>query len=228
MIPLGPCGRARRFRCCCWSRRCWSARSACTSIFTERGVANEIKGFVLLLIAAVLLLGGLRALGAARNPAPAGKERFSSDEIRRRLARLAWLLDSSIPIPGTRLSIGLDALIGLVPFIGDLVGVLASSYILGESRAPRRRPQRAAAHGAQRRDRGRGRAGAARGRCVRRGVEGEPAQRAAARALDGPAAARGARELGAGRRALRWGCWRLWWRALLLMALALRWLVNCC
>jgi hydrogenase-4 membrane subunit HyfE len=26
--------------------------------FTERGVANEIKGFVLMLIAAVLLLGG--------------------------------------------------------------------------------------------------------------------------------------------------------------------------
>jgi hypothetical protein len=46
---------------------------------------------------------------------------------------LAWLLDSSIPIPGTRLSIGLDALIGLVPFIGDLAGVLASSYILGEA-----------------------------------------------------------------------------------------------
>jgi hypothetical protein len=54
-------------------------------------------------------------------------------EIRERLNRLAWLLDSSIPIPGTRLSIGLDALIGLVPFIGDLVGVLASSYILGEA-----------------------------------------------------------------------------------------------
>ena len=27
--------------------------------FTERGVANEIKGFVLLLVAAVLLVGGL-------------------------------------------------------------------------------------------------------------------------------------------------------------------------
>jgi hypothetical protein len=50
-----------------------------------------------------------------------------------RLRRLAWLLDSSIPIPGTRLSIGLDALIGLVPFIGDLIGVLASSYILAEA-----------------------------------------------------------------------------------------------
>jgi drug/metabolite transporter (DMT)-like permease len=36
--------------------------------FTERGVANEIKGFVLLLVAAVLLVGGfvLRELNAIR------------------------------------------------------------------------------------------------------------------------------------------------------------------
>ena len=53
--------------------------------------------------------------------------------MRRRLNRLAWLLDSSIPIPGTRLSIGIDALIGLVPFIGDVVGVLLSSTILIEA-----------------------------------------------------------------------------------------------
>jgi hypothetical protein len=56
-----------------------------------------------------------------------------SNETRNRLERLAWLLDSSIPIPGTRLSIGLEALIGLVPFLGDLIGVLLSSYILGEA-----------------------------------------------------------------------------------------------
>ena len=55
------------------------------------------------------------------------------NEVRRRLNRLAWLLDSSIPIPGTRLSIGIDALIGLVPFIGDLAGVLLSSTILIEA-----------------------------------------------------------------------------------------------
>ncbi len=55
------------------------------------------------------------------------------NEVRRRLNRLAWLLDSSIPIPGTRLSIGIDALIGLVPFIGDVVGVLLSSTILIEA-----------------------------------------------------------------------------------------------
>jgi hypothetical protein len=55
------------------------------------------------------------------------------NETRRRLKQVAWLLDSSIPIPGTRLSIGLEALVGLVPFIGDLVGVLLSSYILAEA-----------------------------------------------------------------------------------------------
>jgi hypothetical protein len=52
---------------------------------------------------------------------------------RERLRSLAWLLDSSIPLPGTRLTVGLDALIGLVPILGDLVGVLLSSYILGEA-----------------------------------------------------------------------------------------------
>lgn len=54
-------------------------------------------------------------------------------ETRERLRFIAWLLDSCIPIPGTRFSIGLDALIGLIPFLGDLLGVLASSYILAEA-----------------------------------------------------------------------------------------------
>lgn len=56
-------------------------------------------------------------------------------EVRERLKRLAWLLDSSIPIPGTRFSIGLDPLIGLFPVAGDLIGVLLSSYILREAAA---------------------------------------------------------------------------------------------
>ena len=43
---------------------------------------------------------------------------------------LAWVLDSSIPVPGTRLRIGLESLIGLVPVIGDVIGVAISSYIL--------------------------------------------------------------------------------------------------
>ena len=54
-------------------------------------------------------------------------------ETRERLRFVAWLLDSSIPVPGTRFTIGVDALIGLVPLIGDLIGVLASTYILAEA-----------------------------------------------------------------------------------------------
>jgi hypothetical protein len=60
-------------------------------------------------------------------------ENEAERELRERLNFLAWLLDSSIPVPGTRLTIGLDALIGLLPFIGDLLGVAASSYILAEA-----------------------------------------------------------------------------------------------
>ena len=52
---------------------------------------------------------------------------------RQRLERLAWLLDSSLVIPGTKFSVGLDAIIGLVPVAGDLIGVLLSGYILAES-----------------------------------------------------------------------------------------------
>ncbi len=47
-----------------------------------------------------------------------------------RLRRLGYLLDNSIPIPGTRFRIGLEAIAGLVPGIGDLVGGGFSLYII--------------------------------------------------------------------------------------------------
>lgn len=53
--------------------------------------------------------------------------------VRERLRRLAWLLDSSIRVPGTRWTVGIDALIGLVPVLGDAAGVLLSSYIVFEA-----------------------------------------------------------------------------------------------
>lgn len=56
-----------------------------------------------------------------------------SDAVRRRLARIAWLLDNSIPLPGVKFRIGLDAILGLIPGLGDLVGVLFSSYIVREA-----------------------------------------------------------------------------------------------
>jgi hypothetical protein len=54
-------------------------------------------------------------------------------ELRRRLGRIAWLLDNSIPLPGMRFRIGIDAILGLIPGLGDLLGVLLSSYIVREA-----------------------------------------------------------------------------------------------
>ncbi len=51
----------------------------------------------------------------------------------KRLNRLAWFLDNSLPVPGTDYRIGVDAVIGLIPGIGDAVGTVLSSYILGEA-----------------------------------------------------------------------------------------------
>jgi hypothetical protein len=43
---------------------------------------------------------------------------------------LAWILDSSIAVPGTRFRIGLDALLGMIPIVGDALGALISGFIL--------------------------------------------------------------------------------------------------
>ena len=47
-----------------------------------------------------------------------------------RLRKLGYLLDNSIPIPGTRYRIGLESVIGLVPGIGDMVGGGFSLWIV--------------------------------------------------------------------------------------------------
>jgi hypothetical protein len=59
-----------------------------------------------------------------------------STELARRSKRIRFLgelLDSSIPVPGTSRTIGLDAVIGLIPGVGDVVGGLLSGYIILEA-----------------------------------------------------------------------------------------------
>ena len=55
------------------------------------------------------------------------------ESARERINRVAWLLDNSIPIPGLKFRIGIDALIGLLPGVGDVIGVLLSGYIVREA-----------------------------------------------------------------------------------------------
>jgi hypothetical protein len=44
--------------------------------------------------------------------------------------RLARVLDAQFRVPGTDWRFGIDALIGLVPGIGDVIGVVLSAYII--------------------------------------------------------------------------------------------------
>lgn len=47
-----------------------------------------------------------------------------------RVRRLARLLDSALRIPGTNVRFGLDAVIGLVPGLGDAAGAALAAYLV--------------------------------------------------------------------------------------------------
>ncbi len=52
-----------------------------------------------------------------------------AQRIREQLKALAWWLDASIRLPGG-FRVGVDAILGLVPLLGDVLGVLISGYIV--------------------------------------------------------------------------------------------------
>ena len=71
-------------------------------------------------------------------PQPFDQERVA--ESLARLDALARIMDSAFVIPGTNIRMGLDAIIGLLPVGGDILGGLISSYLIWEARrlgAPR-------------------------------------------------------------------------------------------
>ncbi|CAN5545970.1 hypothetical protein BH20ACI3_BH20ACI3_28830 [soil metagenome] len=53
-----------------------------------------------------------------------------SVEVEQSLARLGWLMDDLFRVPGLGWRVGLDALVGLIPGVGDTATTLASLYIL--------------------------------------------------------------------------------------------------
>lgn len=52
-----------------------------------------------------------------------------AQRTREKLQALAWWLDASIRLPGG-FRIGVDAILGLVPLLGDILGLLISGYIV--------------------------------------------------------------------------------------------------
>lgn len=58
----------------------------------------------------------------------------SREDSLARITLLAKLLDSAIVIPGLNRRVGLDALLGLVPVVGDAVSAALASYIIWEAR----------------------------------------------------------------------------------------------
>jgi hypothetical protein len=63
--------------------------------------------------------------------------RYRGDAKSERLARLdalAALLDTAIIVPGTNVRVGVDALVGLFPVLGDAITTAISLFIVYEAR----------------------------------------------------------------------------------------------
>jgi len=52
------------------------------------------------------------------------------ETILARLDRLAYTMENLIPIPGTTIRFGFDAMAGFIPVVGDVVMLAPASYIL--------------------------------------------------------------------------------------------------
>lgn len=61
------------------------------------------------------------------------EDKTQQQNVKKNLDRLAWYLDSSIPLPGLNARFGIDSLIGLIPGIGDTLGAILSSYIIAQA-----------------------------------------------------------------------------------------------
>lgn len=54
--------------------------------------------------------------------------------VRRRIEAIEALMERSIPLPGLKSPVGLDAVIGLVPVAGDLLAAALGLYVVWEAR----------------------------------------------------------------------------------------------
>ncbi len=49
------------------------------------------------------------------------------------IQRISWWMDAAWRVPGTRFRVGYDAVLGLIPGVGDLMGVTVTLYLIIEA-----------------------------------------------------------------------------------------------
>ena len=54
--------------------------------------------------------------------------------VRQRIVMMEQLLERAVSVPGTNVRVGLDAIVGLVPVVGDLVTAAMGAWIVWEAR----------------------------------------------------------------------------------------------
>ena len=54
--------------------------------------------------------------------------------IRQRVEALEKVLERSFNVPGTKMPVGLDAIVGLIPVAGDMIGAAVGLYLVWEAR----------------------------------------------------------------------------------------------
>jgi len=72
-----------------------------------------------------------------KRPIPMGMDLPTGSDpvsIRRRVEALEQVLERSFRIPGVNYPVGLDAIVGLVPVVGDLITAAMGAYIVWEGK----------------------------------------------------------------------------------------------
>jgi hypothetical protein len=54
--------------------------------------------------------------------------------VRRRIEAMETLLERSLTVPGTKIPIGLDAIVGLIPVAGDVITAAMGAWLVWEAR----------------------------------------------------------------------------------------------
>lgn len=72
-------------------------------------------------------------MAASRARSDARPNRPRIEEAERRIATVARVLDELVTIPGTRQTIGVDSVVGLIPGVGDIASAAVGAWVILEA-----------------------------------------------------------------------------------------------